>query len=263
MDADRSRLHRRPASPPHRHRRGRGRGPRGPRADARGRPAAVLGDRPATVRVARLAHRARERQRHAVRRRFAAGDGMPHRRRHPARLQRLGSRAATSAPSRWRPRTSPRIRRSRSTPSRRSPSTCRPSAGEWVPTGITCLPGAAYSVWGNGVITWGADQELTAVDADGTEVFDAAGQRPERQRAEPRGRGARLPDRRHRRPAALRGLGTDSYFDCYAGGGRIGQVVLGVNDLDTRRQHGPVHRHHVPHHPSVRLSAAAGVASHP
>ena len=105
------------------------------------------------------------------------------------------------------------------------------SAGEWVPTGITCLPGAAYSVWGNGVITWGEDQQLTAVDADGTEVFT-------QQANDPSDNVPSLEDAEH---ASLIGsidglppyveLGTESYFDCYAGGGRIGQVVLGVNDL--------------------------------
>ncbi|HVL59786.1 MAG TPA: CHAT domain-containing protein [Microbacterium sp.] len=105
------------------------------------------------------------------------------------------------------------------------------SAGEWVPTGITCLPGAAYSVWGNGVITWGEDQQLTAVDADGTEVFT-------QQANDPSDNVPSLEDAEH---GSLIGsidglppyveLGTESYFDCYAGGGRIGQVVLGVNDL--------------------------------
>ena len=83
------------------------------------------------------------------------------------------------------------------------------------------------------MITWGEDQELTAVDADGTEVFARAGQRPERQRAEPRGRASTDPwsGAIDGLPPYV-GLGTESYFDCYAGGGRIGQIVLGVNDLD-------------------------------
>ena len=105
------------------------------------------------------------------------------------------------------------------------------SAGEWVPTGITCLPGATYSVWGNGVITWGADQELTTVDADGTEVFT-------QQANDPSDNVPSLEDAEHGSLiGAIDGLppyvtlGTASYFDCYAGGGRIGQVVLGVNDM--------------------------------
>lgn len=105
------------------------------------------------------------------------------------------------------------------------------SAGEWVPTGITCLPGATYSVWGNGVITWGADQELTTVDADGTEVFTQQGN-------DPSDNVPSLEDAEHGSLiGAIDGLppyvtlGTASYFDCYAGGGRIGQVVLGVNDM--------------------------------
>jgi hypothetical protein len=104
-------------------------------------------------------------------------------------------------------------------------------AGEWVPTGITCLPGATYSVWGNGVITWGEDQELTAVDADGTEVFT-------QQANDPSDNVPSLEDAEHGSligaidglPPYV-GLGTASYFDCYGGGGRIGQVVLGVNDM--------------------------------
>ena len=105
------------------------------------------------------------------------------------------------------------------------------SAGEWVPTGITCLPGATYSVWGNGVITWGADQELTTVDADGTEVFTQQGN-------DPSDNVPSLEDAEHGSLiGAIDGLppyvtlGAASYFDCYAGGGRIGQVVLGVNDI--------------------------------
>ncbi|MDR6906153.1 hypothetical protein J2X63_001839 [Agromyces sp. 3263] len=105
------------------------------------------------------------------------------------------------------------------------------SAADWVPTGITCLPGATYSVWGNGVIMWGEDQELTSVDADGAEVFT-------QQADDPSDNVPGLEDAEHGSligaidglPPYV-GLGTESYFDCYGGGGRIGQVVLGVNDL--------------------------------
>ena len=129
------------------------------------------------------------------------------------------------------------------------------SAGEWVPTGITCLPGAAYSVWGNGVITWGEDQELTAVDADGTEVFT-------QQANDPSDNVPSLEDAEH---GSLIGAidGLPPYVTtrhCVVlrllrrrrpdRPGRAGRERHG-----TRRQHGPVHRHHVPHHPSVRLSA--------
>lgn len=105
-------------------------------------------------------------------------------------------------------------------------------AGEWAPTGISCIPGASYSVWADGVITWGADEQLTAVDADGTELFAEQGNDPSEN----------LPSLENREHGSLVGsidglppyvgLGTDSYFDCYAGGGRIGEIVLGVNDLD-------------------------------
>jgi hypothetical protein len=105
-------------------------------------------------------------------------------------------------------------------------------AGDWVPTGITCVPGAAYSVWADGVITTGADQELTAVDAGGTELFAEQGNDPT----------ANLPGLEDAQHGALIGaigglppyvgLGTDTYFDCYAGGGRTGEILLGVNDLD-------------------------------
>ncbi len=106
------------------------------------------------------------------------------------------------------------------------------SAGEWAPTGITCLPGAGYSVWGNGVITWGEDQELTTVDADGTEVYT-------QQANDPSDNLPGLEDAEHGSLiGAIDGLppfvtlGTESYFDCYSGGGRIGPVVLGVNDME-------------------------------
>ena len=105
-------------------------------------------------------------------------------------------------------------------------------AGEWVPTGITCVPGAAYSIWADGVITWGADQELTAVDAGGTELFAEQGNDPT----------ANLPGLESAQHGSLVGaigalppyvrLGTDAYFDCHSGGGRTGEIVLGLNDLD-------------------------------
>ena len=81
------------------------------------------------------------------------------------------------------------------------------------------------------MITWGEDQQLTAVDADGTEVFT-------QQANDPSDNVPSLEDAEHGSLiGAIDGLppyvelGTESYFDCYAGGGRIGQVVLGVNDL--------------------------------
>ena len=105
-------------------------------------------------------------------------------------------------------------------------------AGEWVPTGITCVPGAAYSIWADGVITWGADQELTAVDAGGTGVFAEQGDDPT----------ANLPGlesaQHSSRVGAIGaippyvGLDTYAYLNCHSGGGRTGEIVLGLNDLD-------------------------------
>lgn len=105
-------------------------------------------------------------------------------------------------------------------------------ATEWIPTGINCLPGAAYQVWATGVISWGADPESTTVDADGRELYDEQGNDPSQNLlgldwAE---HGALV--------AAIDGLppfarlGTDSSIDCYAANGRMGPLVLGVNDTD-------------------------------
>jgi hypothetical protein len=106
------------------------------------------------------------------------------------------------------------------------------AASEWAPTGITCMPGATYWVWATGTIAWGADQELTTVDASGTEMFSVQANDPSQnvlglERYE---HGSLI--------GAIDGLppyvplGTDSYFDCDSGGGRMGPLVLGVNDLD-------------------------------
>lgn len=105
-------------------------------------------------------------------------------------------------------------------------------AGDWTSTGITCVPGATYSIWADGVITWGEDQELTAVNADGTELFaeqdnDATANLPGLEAAQ---HGSLVGAIGGLPPYV--GLGTDTYFDCYAGGGRIGELVLGLNDLD-------------------------------
>ena len=105
-------------------------------------------------------------------------------------------------------------------------------ASDWTPTGITCVPGATYWVWGSGVITTGADQQLTAVDADGSELFaeqanDPSGNLPGLEQAQHGSLVASIDGL----PPYI-GLGTDWYIDCYSGGGRTGEILLGVNDLD-------------------------------
>lgn len=107
-----------------------------------------------------------------------------------------------------------------------------PADAEWTPTGIVCIPGATYWVWASGVITWGPDQQLTSVDADGTELFAEQANDPT----------LNLPGLDYAQHGGLVGsidglppyfgLGTDWYVDCYAGGGRAGEILLGVNDTD-------------------------------
>ena len=106
------------------------------------------------------------------------------------------------------------------------------AASEWTPTGITCVPGATYWVRSSGVITWGADAELTTVDADGTELYAEQGNDPAQNLTS-------LEEYQHGSLAGAIdglppyvGLGTDAYLDCYAGGGRMGSLLLGVNDTD-------------------------------
>lgn len=106
------------------------------------------------------------------------------------------------------------------------------AASEWTPTGITCVPGATYWVRSSGVITWGAEAELTTVDADGTELYAEQGNDPAQNLTS-------LEEYQHGSLAGAIdglppyvGLGTDAYLDCYAGGGRMGSLVLGVNDTD-------------------------------
>lgn len=105
-------------------------------------------------------------------------------------------------------------------------------ASEWTPTGITCLPGAAYQIFATGVITSGADADLTTVDADGTELYVAQGNDTSQnliglERAEHGSLVAAIDSL----PPFI-ALGTESTFDCYAAAGRMGQLVLGVNDTD-------------------------------
>jgi hypothetical protein len=106
------------------------------------------------------------------------------------------------------------------------------AATEWAPTGITCVPGAAYWVWASGEIAWGADLELTTVNASGTELFAAQGNDPSQNLL-----GLEL-NEHGSLVGAIDGippfvaLGIEASIDCNVGGGRSGPLVLGVNDVD-------------------------------